>query len=602
MSFVNFPVLFGDYVLLDRIAAGGMAEVYRAKMTGVEGFQKLVAVKCILPAYTSRREFAEMFVDEAKLAAELVHPNIIQIQQLGRIADQLYIAMELVHGRDLRHLMQRAREPKRPLPVEFAAYVASQAALGLDYAHHKADMSGRPLNLIHRDVSPQNLLVGYEGRVKVVDFGIARADVREHKTNIGILKGKIAYMAPEQVQDGPLDRRTDLFALGLVLHEMLAGRPVFEGSDQFQTIERIRHAKVPDVRDFRPDVPDELAEIVARALAADPDARFSTGAMMAEALTSLLIRGRTIFSSKHAQEVMGELYPDEIAELPGRLQRYAQVDTAHCIRRIAATGELYSQKAADSWLDDSDSRRDPTTNLFDAAESESTRPGAADEPDPGQTLMTAAPSLDVPSKTSSPSQPASSRLQKLAAALALLTAALLTATIYVLVDGSPPADGGEGAVAGPSEAPQPVEIQETKDGTPGATQSATVSPEPVELSNGSSLDASDSKRRDPGAVIAPVIPASKQPPPARSSTPPPRKSKGEYGYISIRASGVPAAKVAVDGTPLGYSPVIQHRLRTGKHTLTVVEDNNGAEGRRRQIDVIVKRSSRSTAQKFIVEF
>ena len=197
----QFPARFGKYIILDRINAGGMAEVFRAKITGAEQFERLIAIKCMLPELLEDDTFTTMFIDEAKLASQLTHANIVQIYELGRLNERLYIAMELVNGRDVRHILRTARANLAPIPLGFAAYVVAKAAEGLDFAHRKAGANGEPLALVHRDVSPQNILVSYDGEVKVVDFGIAKAEARATETQMrACLKGKFAYMAPEQVQ------------------------------------------------------------------------------------------------------------------------------------------------------------------------------------------------------------------------------------------------------------------------------------------------------------------------------------------------------------------------------------------------------------------
>src|SRR5262249_41816754 len=209
------PDRFGQYEILERIAAGGMAELYKAKRTGVEGFQKIVAIKKILPHLADDEAFVTMFADEAKLAAQLNHPNIIHIYDLGKIqAGGYFIAMEYVDGRDLRAIETSASELGVPFPVPLAVYVASKVASALDYAHRRRDAESNDLNIVHRDVSPQNILISYEGDIKLCDFGIAKATSKASRTQSGALKGKIQYMSPEQAWGKPIDRRSDLFSLG----------------------------------------------------------------------------------------------------------------------------------------------------------------------------------------------------------------------------------------------------------------------------------------------------------------------------------------------------------------------------------------------------
>src|SRR3954470_19172056 len=197
-----------------------MAEVFKAKATGVEGFERMVAVKRILPSIAEDEEFITMFIDEAKIAVQLTHANVAQIFDLGRVDGSFFIALEYVHGKDLRAIFNRGRQRGELLPIPMSCYAIMKLCEGLDYAHNKRDATGGFLNLVHRDVSPQNILVSYEGEVKIIDFGIAKAAGRSHQTQAGILKGKFAYMSPEQVQGRSIDRRSDIFAVGNILFEM----------------------------------------------------------------------------------------------------------------------------------------------------------------------------------------------------------------------------------------------------------------------------------------------------------------------------------------------------------------------------------------------
>ena len=221
-----------------------MAEVFKAKSFGVEGFERIVAVKRILPSIAEDQEFITMFIDEAKMAVQLTHANIAQIFDLGKVGDRYFIAMEYVHGRDLRAIFDRARKNEQPIPIPMACYVTMKVCEGLDYAHNKKDAAGRDLNLVHRDVSPQNILISYDGEVKVIDFGIAKAAGRSAKTQAGILKGKFGYMSPEQVRGLPLDRRSDIFSVGIVLYELLTLERLFRGESDFSTLEKVRNVEI----------------------------------------------------------------------------------------------------------------------------------------------------------------------------------------------------------------------------------------------------------------------------------------------------------------------------------------------------------------------
>ena len=252
---MNYPSPFGKYLLLERINIGGMAEVFKAKTYGVQGFERFLAIKRILPNMAEDDEFINMFVDEARIAVQLTHANVVQIYELGKFENQFYIAMEYVSGRDMRQVLDKLRKETTTVPVPTTAFVISKICEGLDYAHRRTDPSGRPLNLIHRDVSPQNILVGYEGDVKITDFGIAKAEDRASKTQAGVLKGKFAYMSPEQVRGLPIDRRSDIFAVGILMYEMLTGERLFVGESDFTTLEKVRNAEVPPPRMHNPDIP-----------------------------------------------------------------------------------------------------------------------------------------------------------------------------------------------------------------------------------------------------------------------------------------------------------------------------------------------------------
>jgi TonB family protein len=283
------PDRFGQYELLERIASGGMAELFRARRSGVEGFQKIVAIKKILPHIADNDEFIAMFADEAKVAAQLNHPNIVHIYDLGKIESGGYfIAMEYVEGTDLRTVLRSGREVGLSLPIPLAVYVASKVASALDYAHRRRDSRGEELRIVHRDVSPQNILISHEGEIKLCDFGIAKADRKVSRTESGSLKGKLQYMSPEQAWGKPIDHRSDLFSLGTVLHEMLTGERLFRGDSDMMVLELVRKADVPPPSRINPDVPVALDQVVMKALAREPEDRYGTGSELLRDLESIL--------------------------------------------------------------------------------------------------------------------------------------------------------------------------------------------------------------------------------------------------------------------------------------------------------------------------
>lgn len=275
----------GRYELLFRIAAGGMAEVYAARVLGEAGFQKLVAVKRMLPTLADDPEFVTMFLDEARVAANISSPHVVQTLDLGRDSEgALFIVMELVVGVPLSRVMREAAKVKRAVPVAMAVELIAQAALGLHAAHEATTPLGDPLHIVHRDVSPQNILVGVDGRARITDFGVARAVMRMSHTRAGQVKGKFAYCAPEQLRSESIDRRADLFALGVVAWEVMAAQRLFVADHPMATMERVTSMPIPSLHGIRPKVPQAVSDIVDRMLERDPDARPATGAEVARAL------------------------------------------------------------------------------------------------------------------------------------------------------------------------------------------------------------------------------------------------------------------------------------------------------------------------------
>jgi hypothetical protein len=279
---------YGPYRLLARVAVGGMAEVFKAKRTGVEGFEKVLAVKRILPHLSENKEFVDMFIDEAKMVAGLSHPNIVQIFDLGKIEKSYYIAMEYVHGRDLRSILRRAREREIRLPLDLSLLIVSRVASALEFAHRKKDERGRPMMIVHRDISPQNILISFEGDVKLTDFGIAKAATKASITDAGALRGKLLYMSPEQAWGRVIDRRSDIFSLGIVLYEMVTDHRPFLGSSETSILEMVRECRVapPSTLDAR--VPEKLERAIMKALARDPDERYQDAAEMHRDLERVL--------------------------------------------------------------------------------------------------------------------------------------------------------------------------------------------------------------------------------------------------------------------------------------------------------------------------
>ncbi|MCA9551518.1 MAG: serine/threonine protein kinase [Myxococcales bacterium] len=319
------PERFGRYILLDRINVGGMAEVFRGKMGGVEGFERMVALKRILPNIAADPDFVEMFVDEAKLAVQLQHANIAQIYELGKEHDAYFIAMEYVSGVDLRTMWDRARNRNRLLPIAMSCHVMQKVCEGLDAAHRKKDDQGNDISLVHRDVSPQNILVSFEGEVKVIDFGIARAANKVSKTQAGVLKGKFGYMSPEQVRGMDLDNRSDIFACGVLLYELLVGDRLFLGESDFSTLEKVRNVEMVPPTRLNKNLSPQLERIVMKALAKNREDRYRWAAEMAEDLQRYLFSTNQPFARTDLQRYMQQHFKEDLAKEQERLDGYKSV-------------------------------------------------------------------------------------------------------------------------------------------------------------------------------------------------------------------------------------------------------------------------------------
>jgi len=318
---LELPRPFGPYLLLRRLAVGGMAEVYVARARGISGFEKLVAIKVIHPRYSEDQHFTDLLVEEAKISVLLTHVNIGQIFDLGVVDGTYYIALEYIEGVDAFRLLRKSGEAGVTLPLDVCTFIAAEVCHGLDYAHRKRDAEGRPLGIVHRDISPQNVLVSFHGEVKIVDFGIAKAALRTGQTEAGVIKGKYYYMSPEQAWGDPMDHRSDIFSAGIVLYELLIGQMLYREDSIPALLDRVRKADIAPPERRRPDVPPALSAIVMRALAREPERRFQSAHEMAQALVQLLYATTPSFTASRVADVMQQLFPEELertAELASR--------------------------------------------------------------------------------------------------------------------------------------------------------------------------------------------------------------------------------------------------------------------------------------------
>ncbi|MGI5863837.1 MAG: protein kinase domain-containing protein [Myxococcales bacterium] len=310
---------FGKYTLIDRIAVGGMAEIFLARQAGLEGFEKTIVIKRIRPHLSNQKSFVKMFLNEAKLAAQLNHPNIVQIYDLGKIADAYFIAMEYIFGRDMRRIIPKADSMGIPFPMVYALKIASSVCEGLFYAHQKCDLYGNALNIVHRDVTPENIFVSFDGTVKILDFGIAKAANQIEQTRAGEIKGKLSYMSPEQCMGKPLDSRSDIFSLGVVLYEWVTGFKLFTGDSEVAILKSITEGKIYAPSYFKADIPEAVERILMKALEKDREKRYQTAWDMQYDIDQFLSQYEFTPSNIHLSNFLKQLFSDELEEEKKRL-------------------------------------------------------------------------------------------------------------------------------------------------------------------------------------------------------------------------------------------------------------------------------------------
>ena len=356
---------FGRYFLLDHLAQGGMAEIYRARMASPDGAGRLIVIKKIQAGYGGNAEFLQMFKSEIKVTMGFSHPNIVQLFDFGEENNQPYIAMEWLDGKNLRQFMSRYNDLKQTFPVELATYIAEQSAAGLQYAHsYKDKITGAPLDIVHRDISPQNILISFEGSVKVIDFGIAKATTNSESTRAGVIKGKPSYLSPEQISGDQLDGRSDIFALGTVLWELLTGRKLFAGDNALAVLKLIEsaqtHVKPPST--VNPKVPKELDAIVLKTLQKQREKRYANAEELQRALRKFLYAYSPDFNPSDLAQVSKELFKNEIVEDRKKIQRLSE--KVEEILSIQQTSQIVVDNAPSVQIDLNRSK-DGTPTLVD---------------------------------------------------------------------------------------------------------------------------------------------------------------------------------------------------------------------------------------------
>lgn len=303
---MQLPMRFGRYVLLSKIATGGMAEIYRAKYLGEGGFEKTVAVKRLLPSWSANHEFVTMLIDEAKAQVHLQHPNIVQVIELGKEQESYFLSMELVEGLDLGHFFSKIVRDNIALPPKFTIYIISQILQALDFAH------GQSMHLVHRDISPPNVLLSWNGEVKVADFGIAKGAHRSYKTVTSQVKGKYSYMSPEQARGENIDKRTDIYAAGILFYELLTGKRLYEAVCDLEVIELVKKSKIP--QEHLKSIDAKLKNILLRALKTKPYERYQSAKEFLSDLNAYAFTHNLISSAYEFGGYLKEIFPNEVSK------------------------------------------------------------------------------------------------------------------------------------------------------------------------------------------------------------------------------------------------------------------------------------------------
>jgi len=353
----------GKYELVKRIAVGGMGEIFLARERGVAGFDRMVVVKRLLPDYTDNPDLVNLFIDEARIAAHLSHPNIVHIHDFGREADSYYLTMEYVAGHNLLKIAERAERTEQPLSIVMSVHIIAEMARGLDAAHRAKDADGIPLGIVHRDISPHNVLVSYGGDVKLMDFGIAKASNKHHRTEAGVIRGKLSYMSPEQANGDELDARSDIFSTGIVLYELTTGVSLFDGDNAAQTIRMVLEKEIPSPREVDPDYPPALEGIVMGALERRPSDRIASAEELASSLRAFLaMRGETVepdelgaFVRQLFPKDLGELSDEELSAGTSSYSPTREIDgTQPLAAETSASADPFGSTPDATSLDDSD--------------------------------------------------------------------------------------------------------------------------------------------------------------------------------------------------------------------------------------------------------
>lgn len=512
-----------------------MAEIFRAKQLGARGFEKIVVIKRILHHLSEDPEFVAMFEDEAKIAAQLNHANIVQIYELGEVESQLYITMEYVEGKNLRDLTRAIQGKNLHLSVEQSLYVVSEVLKGLDYAHRKTDSQGQALEIIHRDMSPQNVILSYEGEVKILDFGIAKAASKISRTEAGVLKGKFSYMSPEQASGSPIDQRSDLFACGVILYELLTSERLFRADTDTETLDRVRKGIVPKPSEKNRHVDEDLDQIVLKILDREPDRRYQTAQEILSAIQSYTSSRGMTYGSHDLAVFMRTCFQGNIEEERANLRAALEQVPSHIPPEVKGVQTHIAFKSPE--LDSADE---------DTHERAKHSPG-------GKVKRT------------------SSFLKWATGFLFLITIGLFLWTYKLDLERNPPQD----------DPPKQIVItpKEPEESAPAEKQVSTDEPVPAKEPTPKETETQPEAENNPNIPIFDElqIPDVKQ---QRPQSPPPPQSK-KYGRIDLIAPVEGSAIVFIDDEELGEVPGPKARgikLEVGEHDLRCETKNFTYQG------------------------
>ena len=548
------------YTLLAKIATGGMAEIWLARQAGPRGFEKVVVIKRIIDAYSQDAEFVEMFLDEARIAAQLNHPNIVQIYDLGEHAGAWYIAMEYLGGEHLSAIVRSALKANKRLPIPLAVKMISLAAEGLGHAHQKLGPNGQPLHIVHRDVSPQNVVVTYEGQLKVVDFGIAKAATRVSHTTSGLVKGKMGYMAPEQARGLPIDARADLYSLGVVLYEMVTQTRLFNTSDQLLLMQQVISPEpIQPAHERNPDVPTDLSKIISKSLEKNADERFQDARSFQAAIDGWLAQQGPVPGSADLSGLMHDLFKERIES---RVKLLESANTGELTPSGAEKALRHDTDRSMPGLTDPKLRAARKTNriLFAAL-------GAV-------LLAVVAVSIGLYSFLR-PAEPTTPKITE----PKVVAPATGGAKLHVETDPAQARIIIDSKVIGPSPA--------TVDQLPAGHHKVEAT-FPGHLPAVKEIDLADDEKATVVLVLKPVAAPEPADAGATSKTSTPVVAKGR-----LTLSTTPWTRVTLNGRVLGDTPLVELPLPAGRHVLKL---NNDEKGINRTIEVEIK-AGQTTAKK-----